>query len=106
MRRHVLVAAVLIPAAALGIAQAGFFSSTSPAAAQAAPIPMARACDTHCSASWMDANLRIDQLQLVGTAESYKQRPNAALMRLIRMGGKADRGAGLWPAAARHPARQ
>ena len=90
MRRHLLVAAVLIPAAALGIAQAGFLSSTSPAAAQAAPIPMAHACDTHCSARWMDANLRIDQLQLVGTAESYKQRPNAALIGLIRMGGKKD----------------
>jgi len=90
MRRHVLVAAVLIPAAALGIAQAGFFSSTSPAAAQGTPALIARACDSHCGAQWMDANLRLDQLQLVGTAESYKQRPNAALMGLIRMGGKAD----------------
>jgi hypothetical protein len=88
MRRRLLVAAVLVPAAALGIAQVGFF--LSPATAQETPAPAARACDAHCSAGWMDANLRIDQLQLVGTAESYKQRPNAALMGLIRMGGKKD----------------
>jgi hypothetical protein len=90
MRRHLLVAAVLVPAAAFGIAQAGFFSSATPAAAQGTPVRAARACDSHCSAQWMDANLRINQLQLVGTAESYKQRPNSALMGLIRMGGKKD----------------
>jgi hypothetical protein len=38
----------------------------------------------------MDANLRIDQLRVVATAESYKQRPGTALMGLIRMGGKKD----------------
>jgi hypothetical protein len=90
MRRHLLVAAVLVPAAAFGIAQAGFFSSAMPAAAQGTPAQAARACDTHCSPEWMDTHLRIDQLQLVGTAESYKQRPNSALMGLIRMGGKHD----------------
>ena len=85
MRRHLLVAAVLIPTAALGIAQAGVVPApTDP------PMSVARPCDSHCSAQWMDANLRIDQLQLVGTAESYKQRPNASLMGLIRMGGKKD----------------
>jgi hypothetical protein len=36
----------------------------------------------------MDANLRLDQLQVVATAESYKQRPEKALLNLIRMGGK------------------
>jgi hypothetical protein len=86
MRRQLLVAALLVPAAAFG--QAGFFSSA--ATAQGIPATVARACDTHCSAEWMDAHLRIDQLQLVGTAESYKQRPNSALMGLIRMGGKKD----------------
>jgi Phosphoinositide phospholipase C, Ca2+-dependent len=38
----------------------------------------------------MDANLRLDQVQVVGTTESYKQRPDSALMGLIRMGGKKD----------------
>jgi hypothetical protein len=85
MRRHLLVAAVLIPTAALGIARAGVVPAPTDT-----PMQAARACDSHCSAQWMDANLRIDQLQLVGTAESYKQRPNAAVMGLIRMGGKAD----------------
>ena len=36
----------------------------------------------------MDANLRLDQLQVVGTAESYKLRPDSAVLGLIRMGGK------------------
>jgi hypothetical protein len=36
----------------------------------------------------MDANLRLDQMQIVATAESYKQRPDKSLMSLIRMGGK------------------
>lgn len=36
----------------------------------------------------MDANLRLDQLQVVGTGESYKLRPDSAVLGLIRMGGK------------------
>lgn len=51
----------------------------------------------------MDANLRIDQLQVVGTADSYKQRPDHSLMALIRMGGKKDAEAldyGMAPIAA------
>ena len=94
MRRHFLAASVLLPAIAFATVQAGLFSSTAPAAAQTALPPSsvikARACDEHCSAAWMDANLRIDQVQVVGTAQSYKQRPNSALMGLIRMGGKKD----------------
>ena len=87
MRRHLLAAAALVPAAAIAVLQAG--SSTGSAVAQATPAATARPCDSRCG-DWMDANLRINQLQLVGTAESYKQRPNAALMTLIRMGGKKD----------------
>jgi hypothetical protein len=94
MRRHVLAAFVLLPAFAFATVQAGLFSSTAPAAAQPAlpqsPVIKARACDERCSAQWMDANLRIDQVQVVGTGQSYKQRPNSALMGLIRMGGKKD----------------
>jgi hypothetical protein len=92
MRRHLLAAFVLVPAAALLLAQAGLFSSSVPAAAQdASPAaPKAKACDERCQPAWMDANLRLDQLQLIGTAESYKQRPSRSLMGLIRMGGKKD----------------
>src|ERR1700754_5044189 len=98
MRRPLLAAFVLVPAAALAVAHAGLFSSASPAAAQDAPerAVMVRAtlkakpCDDRCKPDWMDANLRLDQIQVVGTAESYKQRPNSALMSLIRMGGRKD----------------
>lgn len=92
MRSHFLAAFVLLPGFAFAILQAGLFSSTVPAKAQpSAPLsPKARACDDHCSAKWMDTNLRLDQVQVVGTAQSYKQRPGSALMGLIRMGGKKD----------------
>ena len=92
MRRRLLAAFVLLPAFALATVQAGLFSSTMPAVAQpaASSAIKARACDEHCNAQWMDANLRMDQMQVVGTAQSYKQRPNSALMGLIRMGGKKD----------------
>ena len=36
----------------------------------------------------MDANLRLNQLQLVGTATSYKQRPGSGALAIIRMGGR------------------
>ena len=89
MRRSYLAAFVFIPAAAFVTAQAGLFSSSAPAAAQApAPQPVAHPCNEHCSPAWMDANLRLDQIQVVGTAESYKQKPDSAVMGLIRMGGK------------------
>ena len=88
MRRRYLAAAVLVPAALLAISDMANRSSAAPAAAD--PIQTAQACDHRCSPEWMDANLRLDQLRVVGTAESYKQRPGSALMRLIRMGGKKD----------------
>src|SRR4051812_11411215 len=92
MRRHFLAAFVLLPALAIATVQAGLFSPSGPAAAQPAQPPgiKARACDERCNAKWMDANLRMDQVQVVGTAQSYKQRPSRALMGLIRMGGKKD----------------
>jgi len=88
MRRSLLFAFVLVPAAALAV-HTVFFSSSTPAAAQSVAPPSARACDSRCG-NWMDSNLRIDQLQLVGTADSAKRRPDRALMGLIRMGGKKD----------------
>ena len=98
MRRHLLAAFVVVPAAVFAVAQAGLFSSSSPAAAQdvaersltVRAAMKAKPCDDHCKPDWMDANLRLNQIQIVGTAESYKQRPDGALMSLIRMGGKKD----------------
>ena len=98
MRHHIFAAFVLVPAAIFAAAQTGLFSSSGPAAAHAAAEPgitvlasmKARPCDDHCKQDWMDANLRLNQVQVVGTAESYKQRPDGALMSLIRMGGKKD----------------
>jgi hypothetical protein len=89
MRRPLLAAFVLVPAAAFLVAQAGLFPSSGPASAQSS-LAAARACDDRCSPAWMDANLRLDQVQVVGTSESYKQKPDRALMMLIRMGGKKD----------------
>lgn len=90
MRRHFLAAFVLVPAAVFGLANAGYFSSAAPASAAMAMGPTAQACDSRCEAKWLDDNLRLNQIQMIGTAESYKQRPNASLMRLIRMGGKTQ----------------
>ena len=57
-------------------------------------------CDLHagsasqagpgCARAWFDANLRINEIQLVGTAESYKLRPSSAMLGLIRMGSAED----------------
>ena len=89
MRRHFLAAMFLAPAGMFVFGAAG--ESAAPVAKMAAPTPsVARPCDDHCSPQWMDANLRLDQLQVVATAESYKQRPDQALMGLIRMGGKKN----------------
>ena len=46
--------------------------------------------DASCVRPWLDANMRINQLQFVGTAESYKLAPSDAMLSLIRMGGKKD----------------
>lgn len=86
MRRHVFAALFLLPAGIFVVTAAG--QSSAPIADTAKASPSARNCDSHCSQDWMDANLRLDQLQVVATAESYKQRPDKALMNLIRMGGK------------------
>lgn len=37
-----------------------------------------------------DPGLKINQIQIVGTAESYKLAPSAEMLSLIRMGGKKD----------------
>ncbi len=75
------------------------FALSAPAAVDGAPAG-ASACDLHarsaalagtgCARAWFDANLRLNQIQLVGTAESYKLRPSAAMLGLIRMGSAED----------------
>ena len=46
--------------------------------------------DAACIRPWLDANMRINQLQFVGTAESYKLAPSDEMLSLIRMGGRKD----------------
>ena len=50
----------------------------------------AHAGDSDCARPWLDANLRINQLQFVGTADSYKLAPSDQMLSLISMGGKKD----------------
>ena len=40
--------------------------------------------------AWFDANVRLNQIQQVGTAESYKLRPSHSLLGLIWMGSAED----------------
>jgi len=85
--RHLFAVLFLFPAAIFAATAAG--QSPSPIDTSKTPSPpAARNCDGHCAPDWMDANLRLNQLQVVATAESYKQRPEKALLNLIRMGGK------------------
>lgn len=68
---------------------------TVPAAVHAAPLCDLRAKSAAqvgpgCTRAWLDANVRLNQIQLVGTAESYKLRPSASMLGLIRMGSAED----------------
>lgn len=68
-------------------------------AAGSRPVP-AQGCDlaakdvrlagAGCAVAWFDANLRLNEIQAVGTAESYKLQPSKEMMSLIRMGSDAD----------------
>lgn len=46
--------------------------------------------DDSCIRPWLDANMHINQLQFVGTSESYKLAPSEAMLSLIRMGSRKD----------------
>ena len=89
--RHVVYAALVLgPVAALA-ALGGVFTAPTPSAASVPPAAAtARACDSHCRRDWMDANLALNQVQLVGTAASYKQKPSGGVLTIIRMGGRAN----------------
>ena len=87
--RHVVYAALVLgPTAALA-ALGGIFSAPASSAASVPAVATARPCDSHCGQGWMDANLRLNQVQLVGTTASYKQRPGGGALSIIRMGGSA-----------------
>ena len=107
MRRHLLAAFVLVPAFALAIGASRAVLLLRPGGGANRRRANGARLRQHCSAKWMDANLRLDQVQVVGTAQSYKQRPDSALMGLIRMGGKKDAEAlDFGHARARRPAGQ
>jgi hypothetical protein len=76
----------------IATAAMGLLATAAPALAAcdlAAPNA-AHAGDTQCARAWLDANLRLNQLQFVGTADSYKLAPSGQMLSLISMGGKKD----------------
>lgn len=89
MRRPLLAALLLGPAAIFFFASTGG-TSVSPimVSATASSTAEPQACDDVCDRAWMDANLRLHQLQQVGTNASAKQKPEDAVLGIIRMGGK------------------
>lgn len=74
----------VVTASLLGMASPAF------AACDLSAPDAIHAGDASCVRLWLDANMRINQLQFVGTAESYKLAPSDAMLSLIRMGGKKD----------------
>jgi hypothetical protein len=60
------------------------------AACDLAAPDAAHAGDAQCARPWLAANLRLNQLQFVGTADSYKLAPSSQMLSLISMGGKKD----------------
>ena len=60
----------------------------APGCALAAPD--ARAAGPGCAQAWFDANLHVNEIQAVGTADSYKQRPSPAMLALVRRGSDDD----------------
>ena len=73
-------------------AVAGGLLGTGPAlaACDLAAADAAHAGGDTCIRPWLDTHMRINQLQYVGTAESYKLAPSEAMLSLIGMGGKED----------------
>lgn len=76
------VAAAFVGLAGLGLAQAPC-DLAAPSADRADPV---------CQRAWMDANLRLNDLLMVGTHNSYKAAMPPALMALLRQAdpGRAD----------------
>ena len=76
------------------ITVAGLLLAAGPQAALAQSCDLAakdvRLAGAGCAGAWFDENLRINELQAVGTAESYKLQPSKEMMSLIGMGSDAD----------------
>jgi hypothetical protein len=75
-----------------GVVTGSLLSLTGPAlaACDMAAQDAAHAGGDACIRPWLDAHMRINQLQYVGTAESYKLAPSDSMLSLIRMGGEKD----------------
>ncbi len=87
MRRPLLAALFLGPAAAFFFASTGG-TSVSPVAVPAQAIAAKAApCDQTCDAAWLDSHVAMNQLQQVGSNASAKQKPEASVLNIIRMGG-------------------
>jgi hypothetical protein len=77
----------ILAGAAMGLLAA---TGSALAACDLAAPDAAHAGDAQCARAWLDANLRLNQLQFVGTADSYKLAPSSEMLSLIGMGGKKD----------------
>jgi len=75
-----------------GVVTGSLLSLTGPALAACDMVAQdaAHAGGDACIRPWLDTHMRINQLQYVGTAESYKLAPSDSMLSLIRMGGKKD----------------
>jgi hypothetical protein len=73
-------------------AAAGLLTMAAPAQATCdlSADDATHAGDASCARAWLDANLRLNQLQFVGTADSYKSAPSDQMLSLISMGGRKD----------------
>src|ERR1700753_2183709 len=52
--------------------------------------PLANVCFSPAFAADADGGLKLNQIQRVGTGESYKLAPRDSMLRLIRLGGKKN----------------
>ena len=65
-------------------------AGSAPESACALNAPDANLAGADCVRAWFDANLRINEIQTVGTEESYKLRPSDSMLSLIKMGSADD----------------
>ncbi|MFO1247630.1 MAG: Ca2+-dependent phosphoinositide-specific phospholipase C [Alphaproteobacteria bacterium] len=81
---RVLAATVLVVLAAL--------SQARPGTAQACDLAAkdVRQAGPGCAAAWVDANVRLNEIQAVGTSESYKLQPSREIISLLKMGSEED----------------
>lgn len=85
MRGLVLLVLPLLLALPSGYSPASALPACDTGAAEVADDASAE-----CARAWFDANLRINDIQTVGTAESYKLKPSDAMLSLIKMGSSDD----------------